>query len=336
MVKKTYRFNDAAVDYYLPGNITRLEQLASPKTTVIITDDNVFAHHQKRFKGWNTIVLKSGEAFKVQATVDSVVAQLIALGADRGWTVVGVGGGVITDLAGYIASVFMRGLTFGFVPTTLLAMVDASIGGKNGVDVGIYKNMVGTIRQPSFILWDAAFLKTLPEEEWRNGFAEIIKHACIKDSAMFSELEKHHPTYYHTKMAATMDLVKKNVLIKTRVVQKDQFEHGDRKLLNFGHTLGHALENQYRLLHGQAVSIGMMFAAKLSSELRGFKQVERIAALLEKYGLPTQISYNKAGVFKTLQKDKKKGGDEIGFILLNKIGKGLIQPIPLDQLKNAL
>src|SRR5207302_2419640 len=114
-------------------------------------------------------------------TVDSVIEQLIAMEADRKTTLVGIGGGVITDLTGYTASIYMRGLQFGFVPTTLLAMVDASIGGKNGIDVGVYKNMVGIIRQPSFILQDQTFLKTLPENEWRNGFAEIIKHACIKD-----------------------------------------------------------------------------------------------------------------------------------------------------------
>ena len=133
--------------------------------------------------------VKSGEEYKVQATVDTIIEQLIAMEADRKTTLVGIGGGVVTDITGYVASVYMRGITFGFVPTTFLAMVDASIGGKNGIDVGVYKNMVGIIRQPSFILHDLIFLNTLPQSEWENGFAEIIKHACIKDAAMFRELE---------------------------------------------------------------------------------------------------------------------------------------------------
>lgn len=336
MVKKNYRFNGAAVDYYLPGSMGGLKNMVPKGTTVIITDENVFEHHQQRFKGWNTIVLKSGEQYKTQLTVDSVVEQLIALGADRTWTLVGIGGGVITDLTGYIASIYMRGLAFGFVPTTLLAMVDASIGGKNGVDVGIYKNMVGTIRQPAFILWDITFLKTLPEDEWRNGFAEIIKHACIRDRGMFAELEKREPSFFYKKKGETMALIQRNVLIKTGVVQKDQFESGDRKLLNFGHTLGHALENQYELSHGQAISIGMTFAARLSAELTGFKQVDKVINLLEKYGLPTDVIYNKKKVFNALQKDKKKGAGAINFILLNKIGKGLIQSIPVQKLKDLL
>src|SRR6185436_8006814 len=146
------------------------------RNAVIITDENVFSNHKKRFKDWRVIVLQPGEDQKSQATVDSIIAQLIMLEDDIKTTLVGVGGGVVTDITGYAASVYMRGIRFGFIPTTLLAMVDASIGGKNGVDVGIYKNLVGTIRQPSFILHDLVFLNSLPQSEWTNGFAEIIKH----------------------------------------------------------------------------------------------------------------------------------------------------------------
>src|SRR5215211_1810927 len=157
MQKKTFRFSNASVDFYFAGGFAYLKKIVDQKNSVLITDDNVFLHHQKRFKNWNTIVLKPGEEFKIQATVDSVVEQLIAMEADRTTTLIGVGGGVITDLTGYIASVYMRGVRFGFVPTSLLAMVDASIGGKNGIDVGNYKNMVGIIRQPAFILHDLIF-----------------------------------------------------------------------------------------------------------------------------------------------------------------------------------
>src|SRR3954467_10135085 len=179
MQKKRVHFTNSTVDYYFAGGIARLDDIVDRKSAILITDENVFGHHGKRFKNWKTIVLKPGEGHKNQDTANYVIEKLIELEADRKSTLVGIGGGVITDLTGYVASVYMRGIRFGFVPTSLLAMVDASIGGKNGIDVGEYKNMVGIIRQPSFILHDMIFLNTLPENEWHNGFAEVIKHAAI-------------------------------------------------------------------------------------------------------------------------------------------------------------
>src|SRR6187455_3218757 len=148
MKKLTYRFSNSSVDYYLAGGISHLKEIVDKDNTIIVTDENIYNAHTKRFKGWNTIVLKPGEEYKVQETANTVIEQLIAMEADRKTTLVGVGGGVITDMTGYVASVYMRGISFGFIPTSLLAMVDASIGGKNGIDVGVYKNMVGVICQP--------------------------------------------------------------------------------------------------------------------------------------------------------------------------------------------
>lgn len=162
---KKVQFSRQATAFYFDTAFSQLKKIAPQKTTVLITDEHLAAAHPKLFKGWNTIVLKAGEEYKVQATVDSIIEQLIGLHVDRTWTLVGVGGGVITDMTGYVASIFLRGLSFGFVPTTLLAMVDASIGGKNGIDVGVYKNMVGIINQPQFLLYDVNLLKTLPENE---------------------------------------------------------------------------------------------------------------------------------------------------------------------------
>ena len=133
---------------------------------VIITDENIFNSHSRKFKGWNTIVIKAGEVFKTQATVDSIIQQLIQFNADRKTFILGIGGGVVTDISGFVASVYMRGVKFGFVPTSILAMVDAAIGGKNGIDVGLYKNLVGLIRQPEFLLYDISLLRSLPKEEW--------------------------------------------------------------------------------------------------------------------------------------------------------------------------
>ena len=336
MEKKVFNFSTTSTEIHFASGISHLKKITDSKATVVITDENVFNAHTKRFKGWNTIVLKPGEEFKVQATVDAVIEKLIEMEADRKTTLVGVGGGVVTDITGYVASVYMRGIQFGFIPTSILSLVDASIGGKNGIDVGVYKNMVGVIRQPAFILHDMVFLNSLPQVEWENGFAEIIKHACIKDAAMFEELERNSLKTYQGRQKNICELIQRNTIIKSKVVQKDEFEKGERRLLNFGHTLGHALETQYELLHGQAISIGMTYACHISEQLTGFKQTEKVIGLLDKYNLPTYASFNKPKVFEVLKMDKKRERKEMNYVLLEKIGKGLVKSISLKQLEKII
>lgn len=333
MKKRNFSFSSKTVQYYFDASFDVLEKIAGREKAVLVTDENVFNAHKKKFKGWNTIVLKPGEAYKVQQTVDVLIDQLIELGADRKTVLVGVGGGVITDITGYVAGIYMRGIEVGFVPTTLLAMVDASIGGKNGIDVGVYKNMVGLIRQPSFLLYDYSLLSSLPLDEWQNGFAEIIKHACIKDAAMFKSLQQHTIKQYQKDKKLLAQLVERNAMIKTKVVLEDEFEQGERKLLNFGHTLGHAIENMYELSHGQAISIGMTYAAIMSQQLKGYKDADAVMDLLSKYGLPTLAEFDKKKAFKVLQKDKKKDSVSIHYILLEKTGKGVVQPLLFVQLE---
>lgn len=332
MQTKKVSFSRQATTFYFDAAFSALKKFVPQKTTVLITDEHLAAAHAKRFKGWNTIVLKAGEEHKVQASVDNVLQQLIALHADRSWTLVGVGGGVVTDVTGYVASVYLRGVPFGFVPTTVLAMVDAAIGGKNGVDVGLHKNMVGTINQPRFLLYDVALLKSLPDNEWRNGFAEIIKHASILDAAMFKELERRNVSFYQKNSAALKKLVQRNAAIKAKVVKEDEFEQNKRRLLNFGHTLGHAVEKQYELMHGEAVAVGMVFAARLSVQMLKFKSTERLVQLIDKYGLPTTAAYDKDKVFDLMVSDKKREGEQMNFVLLEKIGKAIIRKIPLQDI----
>jgi 3-dehydroquinate synthase len=332
----TFRYSNATVDFFPGAAMSALKQLADPATSIIITDENVFAAHGKKFRHWNTIVLKAGEEFKVQATVDSIVDQLIGMDCNRNSTLVGIGGGVVTDITGYVASVYMRGIRFGFVPTSLLAMVDASVGGKNGVDVGVYKNMIGLVKQPAFILHDMAFLNSLPEDEWKNGFAEIIKHACIKDASMFRELNERSLPFYMKKKQEIAALVKRNVLLKNRLVVLDEFEKGDRKLLNFGHTLGHALENQYELSHGQAIAVGMCFAAQLSYKIKNFRKAHDVFSLIEKYGLPSSLDFDKNKVIRVLSMDKKKDRSHIHYVLLERIGKAVLHPVTPDQIFEEL
>ncbi len=338
MNKQTFQFSNSSVDYYFNASFHLLADIAEAANSFIITDEHIYKAHAAKLQGWNTIVLKPGEAYKVQATVDSVIEQLIIMGADRKSTLIGVGGGVITDITGYIASVYMRGIRFGFVPTTILAMVDASIGGKNGIDVGVYKNMVGTIRQPAFLFYDLELLQSLPLKEWENGFAEIIKHACIKDAAMFEELERHSISDYQTNTDALGKLIERNCLIKTKVVQEDEFENGERKLLNFGHTLGHAIENKYKLMHGHAISIGMVAAVSISEEINHFHSAEkhRVIKLIEQYGLPVKFSFDRAKAFEILKKDKKKLRDFMQYIVLHRIGEAGVINIPMAQLETLI
>jgi 3-dehydroquinate synthase len=331
-----FSFSAARVSYLFDTSFLQLDKWVSRDKAVVITDENVFARHKKKFKGWNTIVLKPGEKYKIQATVDGIIEQLIQAGADRSYTLIGVGGGVVTDITGYVAGIYMRGIRFALVPTSLLAMVDASIGGKNGIDVGVYKNMVGLIRQPEILLFDIEFLKTLPLVEWKNGFAEIIKHAAIKDARLYKLLQQHTLTQFKRDPKLLAKLIRTNVLIKTKVVLEDEFEKGDRKLLNFGHTLGHAIENQYELSHGEAISIGMTYAALLSAQIKKFRGAEELIALLKKYGLPTRATFDWKKVTKVLVMDKKNSAAGMQYIVLEKLGRGVVEPIPVQELITRL
>jgi 3-dehydroquinate synthase len=324
--------------YYFDASISYLEKIVSKEKTILITDENVFAAQQAKFEGWQTIVIKAGEQYKQQAAVDNIIQQLIEKEADRTSFIVGVGGGVVTDIAGYAASVYMRGVKFGFVPTTILAMVDAAIGGKNGVDVGAYKNLVGLIKQPEFLLFDYSLLQTLPTAEWINGFAEIIKHACIKDAGMFALLEQNNVENFQSDKNLLAALIEKNVQIKTTVVVADEFEKGDRRLLNFGHTLGHAIENIYHLPHGHAISVGMVAACSISAAINNFDPAEKdkVKQLIEQYQLTSSISFDKESIWKMLKMDKKRVSNEMNFILLNKIGDAVIKPIALQDLENLI
>lgn len=336
MKKTTFQFSRKATEFYFDGSLSELGTLAKERQLFVVTDEKIFAKHKLKFKGLTTILLPPGEQSKTQATVDKALLELIEAGAERKSLIVGVGGGVVTDMTGYMASVYMRGVAFGFVPTSILAMVDAAIGGKNGIDVGLYKNMVGTINQPEFLLYDNSLLKTLPAEEWSNGFAEIIKHACIKDAPMFKQLGEHKISDYKKDATLLSALIKRNVLIKAKVVQADEFEEGERKLLNFGHTLGHAIENMLQVKHGEAIAIGMVAASVFSEKLTGFKSTKKVVGMFERYGLPTNAAFEKDKAFSIIQKDKKKENKGMNYVLLEKIGKGVVKQVAISDLKKML
>ena len=335
MHKSEYTFSQKKVTCYFDADLSGIGKLVKDASIVIITDDMVFDHQAEKMVGYPVIKFAAGEESKNQATVDHIIRELINLGAHKNTFLIGIGGGVVTDITGYVASVYMRGIKFGLVPTSILAMVDAAIGGKNGIDVGVYKNMVGTICQPEFIFYDYSFLQTLPVKEWVNGFAEIIKHACIKDALLFAFLEKYSLHEYQADKTLIADLIEKNLEIKMQVVTNDEFEKGERKLLNFGHTIGHAIENLHGLPHGHAVSIGIVAACNLSEKINGFhfKDAAKIVKLLSQYHLPVDVETDHAKVFEVLKMDKKRKDDGVNFILLKSIGNAEIKFIRLTDLE---
>ncbi|RYE00033.1 MAG: 3-dehydroquinate synthase [Sphingobacteriales bacterium] len=336
MELKVFRIAQQQVVYYFDAVFAELDQLADKSTAIIITDKNVLHAHKSKFEDWRTIVIEPGEQQKNFDTIKYIIDMLAGYEADRNCLLIGVGGGVVTDITGFVASIYMRGIRFGFVPTSLLNMVDASLGGKNGIDFGLYKNLVGSITQPEFILQDVSLLTTLPETEWENGFAEIIKHACIKDKAMLEDLSRRKIKDFQANKALLGELIRRNVFLKLKVVQKDPFEARDRKLLNFGHTIGHAIENSCAIPHGKAVAIGMVLAAKISVRETGFDELEKLKTVLSNYNLPVSIKFQASAVFELLKLDKKRAGEQINFILLQKMGKALIKPIDLTELQQYL
>jgi 3-dehydroquinate synthase len=305
---------------------------------VIITDENLLIHYKDRLAPFEVIVIPSGEVGKTQQTVDFIFKRLIDWEVDRDTTICGLGGGVVTDLAGYVASVFKRGLPLVQVPTSVLGMVDAALGGKNGINWGSAKNMIGSIYQPRFIVFDLTFLKSLPDVEWQSGFAEIIKHACIRDSQLFEWLERESLSGFQNDHQMLNQLIQRNVRIKMQVVMEDPNDNNERLLLNFGHTIGHAIEHLHQLPHGHAISIGMRAAAILSDTmgLLGKDEVHRLEAILEKYGLPVSVKTDEDSVIRLIRQDKKRQGTDIRFVLLDRIGNGLLRSVSVEMLQQRL
>lgn len=336
--KKTYRFPEKSVHIYYGTTFSCLKDLLPSSDVFIITDSNVYALHKELLDSFPIIVLDAGERSKQSETIQRILNKMLELQLSKGVVVVGVGGGVISDIAGFVASIFKRGTRLVLVPTTILGMVDAALGGKNGIDVGLYKNMLGTIYQPECILYDYKFLNTLPVEEWVNGFAEIIKHGCIRDYVLFEMLERFDLHTFQNDSSLMGELIERNVDLKMQIVTQDEMDKQDRQLLNFGHTIGHALENQHQIPHGHAVSIGMIAACILSEKLAGlsFHEAERIAKLLSRYSLPVDIETDYDVLYDGICMDKKREGNFIQFVMIDKIGSAAARNVPLEFLKANL
>ena len=308
------------------------------ENVVIITDINVKRFYQNNFPLHPVITIQTGEKIKNLDTVRNIYGKLLELGVDRSTFIIGIGGGIVCDITGFVASTFLRGMKFGFVSTTLLSQVDASVGGKNGVNFKGYKNMVGVFNQPEFVICDLDLLSTLPEKEVLCGLAEIVKHAAIGDADLFQYLEENYQKASALDAAVTERLVFDSVVIKSAIVNKDEKEKGERRKLNFGHTFGHAIEKTIGVRHGEAVSAGMVMASKLSVKKGHLqaKDAQRIKNLLRDLKLPISLQADRKTVLDALRKDKKRQGNRISFVLLADIGKPFVDKISINELDNVL
>jgi len=316
-------------------NLGKYIPVAKP---IIITDTNVLACWGQQFPQADVISIGAGEKIKTFDTVRYLYEQLLKLEADRASFIIGIGGGIVCDIAGFVASTYMRGVRFGFVSSTLLSQVDASVGGKNGFNFGGYKNIVGVFSQPEFVICDLNLLKTVPRKEILSGFAEIIKHGAIADKNLFAYLEENRDRALALDLAVIEKLVYDSVIIKSEIVNQDEKEKGERRKLNFGHTFGHAIEKTTKVRHGEAVSAGMVLAAELAvkKEALALNYSDRLADLLDQYGLPVRLEFDCREVLETLRMDKKREGDLIYFVLISEIGKAYVEQIAIQELEELI
>lgn len=313
----------------------RLKQKFGKRKIAIITDGIVGKLHGKRLllklkkAGFDCCVcsFESGEKQKRLATVEKLHGQMLANGIKRDSVAVVLGGGVVGDVGAFAAATYMRGIDFVQLPTTLLAMVDSSVGGKTGVDLPSGKNISGTFTQPKLVLIDVDFLETLPEKEFSNGMAEVIKYGVIADKKFFAFIERNKEKIKSRNPAVLEEIIRKSCSIKARVVEKDEKEGNLRKILNYGHTTGHAIESQgsyTKYTHGEAIAIGMQVEAAISHKLQGMDnmEIERQRQLFEYFKLPTRLpKLDSKKLMHIMMKDKKSSSNNYVFALPEKIGK---------------
>jgi 3-dehydroquinate synthase len=318
--------------------ISELFSLQKYSKIIVLSDENIAPYFLNKTltslpKDTTSCVLKPGEKEKNIESLQKIWKHLHDIDADRKTLLINLGGGVIGDIGGFAASTYKRGIDFINIPTTVLAQVDESVGGKTGFDFAGIKNLIGTFDQPNAVIIDVETLKTLPEREFISGFAEIIKHGIIKDKNYFKKVTSKKPLDFTEDQL--VEIIKESCEIKASVVEKDEKETGLRKLVNFGHTVGHAvealsIETDKPLLHGEAISIGMVIESQMAHELGliSKEDIDTIATSLDKAGLPIKIPpFDSNEIIKKMKSDKKNSNGNINFTLIKKIGEGVIDQI---------
>lgn len=318
-----------------------IKNVTDAKKVCVISDTNVFPIYGDKVcqsieeQGFEvlTYVFEAGEASKTTATVISMVEFLAQNELTRGDIVVALGGGVCGDMAGFAAAIYLRGIDFVQIPTSLLAQVDSSVGGKTAVDLPQGKNLCGSFHQPVLVIIDPDTLDTLTPHFFSDGMAEAIKTGCIKSAPLFDRIEKEDAKDF------IEDMIFDCVSIKAGVVERDEKEHGERALLNFGHTAGHSIEKLHNfstISHGEAVGIGMVMitAAGEANGITAAGTSDRIAAVLKKYGLLTKDENSLSDIIENMNADKKRTSDSINFTLLRSIGDSFNQKIKYEEIPN--
>lgn len=330
------------------GQVLKAHGISSGRVAVI-SDSKVSVHHAPALlaslegAGFQASLhtVPSGESSKSMGHAEDLCRAMALAGHDRKSTVIALGGGVVGDLAGFVASIFYRGLPFVQIPTTIVSQVDSSVGGKTGVNIAEGKNLIGVFHQPRLVIVDPETLRTLPEREYVEGFAEAIKHAAIRDAAMLGALEKIDPQ----SRSVPPELLAGNIAIKARIVEADEFETRDiRSLLNFGHTIGHGIEAAVpygRMLHGEAISLGTRAALFLSERHAGLSPAAgaKVVALLKKFGLPLVLPAEIATdtILEKLARDKKFASGAIRFVVLHELGDArMTDAVTADDLRDAI
>ena len=313
-----------------------LPRLLPQKRVIVVSDTNIDRHYHSLIEPYDHVLIGLGETSKTLRTLDVIYRRFIELGVDRSCFVLAIGGGIVTDVAGFAASTFMRGLEFGFISTSLLGQVDASVGGKNGVNVEGYKNMVGTFTQPKFVICDVDLLRTLSPREFRTGLAEIIKAAVIADAELFEMLEQADFSTLQRDSDTLREMVYRAIKVKADIVERDERESGDRRLLNLGHTLAHAIEkSSSKFNHGEAVAVGLAMIAGVAAnrDMLAVADKERIVALLERAGFALEPPVEVRTLLKAVKRDKKAEGDSIHVVFPLGVGNCCVEKMPLEEFK---
>ena len=274
-------------EVYIGSAAEILPELLPQGRVVVVSDATIDRLYHPLLAKYDSVLIGTGESIKTLQTVETLYRRFIELGVDRSTFVLGIGGGIVTDVAGFAASTYMRGLPFGFISTTLLGQVDASVGGKNGVNVDGYKNMAGTFTQPQFVVCDPSLLRSLPDREFRAGLAEVVKAAIIADADLFGRIEQTSFETFRTDTDLLSDVISAAIRVKADIVEYDEKESGERRKLNLGHTLAHAIEkSSNHMNHGEAVAVGTALIAGAAVKLGVLKEEERqrIAEVLSRLG----------------------------------------------------
>lgn len=299
---------------------------------VVVSDATIDRLYHPMLAPYDTVLIGLGESIKTLQTVESIYRRFIELGVDRSTFVLGIGGGIVTDVTGFAAATYMRGLDFGFVSTTLLGQVDASVGGKNGVNVDGYKNMAGTFSQPRFVVCDPGMLRTLSDREFRTGLAEVVKAAVIADADLFTRIENVSFEALRADTDLLTDAISAAVRVKADIVERDEHETGDRRKLNLGHTLAHAIEKcSNRMNHGEAVAVGTALIADAAVKLGVLLPADRdrIVNVLEKLGFDLTPPVDVKRLLKEVGKDKKSEDGMLRIVLPVGIGDCEVRPMPI-------